>query len=289
MFKCFNGCKSTPFNAFVKNNYPALYSEYKLDILREKTGSTSKKVESDNINTSTIVNDQADTIVRYDISIDTLSEDHEARKYIQERKIPEVAFSRILYTDNFQDWVMNVLKATKYSGNRLPDDKRILLPLKDRKGNIFGVQGRSLDPNSKARYITVKKHDKYPKIFGLENIDDTKPILSVEGPIDSLFLPNCIAFCGGDVNVPINVPPENVYVILDNEPRSKDTVIRMRNAIQKGYNVMFWNVPTQFKDINDMIKKGGYSVRDILKMIKHDSRRGAAATVSLSLWKRCNI
>lgn len=288
LFKCFNGCEPLPVSAFIKNNYPGLYSEYKLDLLREKTGSERPKLESDNINTSTVVNDPIE-VIQYDISIDRLSADHEARKYIQGRKIPEVAFSRILYTENFQDWVLNVLKATKYSGSRLPDDKRILLPLKDRKGNIFGVQGRSLDPNSKARYITIKKHDKYPKIFGLENIDITKPILAVEGPIDSLFLPNCIAFCGGDVNVPLNVDASRVYVILDNEPRSKDTIKRMKTAISKGYNVMFWKVPSIYKDVNDMVKLGGYEPRDILKMVKQDSKHGAAATATLSTWKRCTI
>ena len=34
------------------------------------------------------------------------------------------------------------------------------------------------------------------KIFGLNRIDKSKPIYVVEGPIDSLFLDNCVAVAG---------------------------------------------------------------------------------------------
>lgn len=284
-YKCHNCGASMSFGKFLNTQYPSLHKEYKLDILKESS-SFQKKPEEKNINNLTEAKESTLEKIEYSVSIDTLDKNHIARKYIEGRKIPESAFPRILYTENFQSWVLNVLKAEKYSGNRLPKDKRILLPLQDKDGNIFGVQGRSLEENSKSRYITIKKNDRLPKIFGLERIDTTKPVFAVEGPIDSLFLPNCIAFCGGDVNVPLRVNPENVYVLLDNEPRSKDTISRMENAIEKGYNVMFWQISSVYKDINDMIQKGGYSVRVILTMIKRDSKKGIRAKLALASWKQ---
>ena len=63
---------------------------------------------------------------------------------------------------------------------------------------MFAVQGRALS-QSDLRYITVRIDEQYPKIYGLDRVDISKPIYVVEGPIDSLFVDNCIAVAGGDL------------------------------------------------------------------------------------------
>ena len=40
--------------------------------------------------------------------------------------------------------------------------------------------------------------DDVPLIYNIQNVDKSKTIYAVEGPIDSLFLPNCIAVSGSD-------------------------------------------------------------------------------------------
>jgi hypothetical protein len=293
-YSCKNCSIGKNFNNFLRDNFSALYTEYKLEKIKE-FGSGHNSVS---INNSTSTSNGGSHLslfdeeieeeeVQYDITVASLPDTHPAKIYCLRRAIPTIALQRILYTDNFKDWVINVLKAEKYKKRNLPKDARILLPLRRTNGNIIGVQGRTIAANSNTiRYITIKKNDLDQKIYGLEFIDDTKPIFGVEGPIDSLFLPNCIGFCGGDVKVPLDVDPANVYAVLDNEPRSKDTVARMRSAIEKGFNVMFWDVNTEYKDINDMIQKGGYSVKEILSMIKRDSRRGMSAYAELVRWKK---
>lgn len=131
--------------------------------------------------------------------INTLPLDHPAVVYIKSRKIPERIWSELEYTDNFKDWLLSI--TDKYANRPMPKDKRIILTLKDKKGKVFGVQARSINPLSKLRYITIKFDDNMPKIFGLDRLNTALPYLIVEGPIDSLFLPNAIAICGGDVSL----------------------------------------------------------------------------------------
>jgi predicted ATPase len=50
------------------------------------------------------------------------------------------------------------------------DEGRIIIPFKDKEGNVFGFQGRSLS-SSGLRYITVLLEEGQPKIFGLNTIE----------------------------------------------------------------------------------------------------------------------
>lgn len=301
-FNCKNCSASMSFKNFLRTQFPAQYSEYKLDLLKEAGGIRVDKSEEktpdfqqgsiqDKLNNITSKEQAQSEPVKKDgiVTIDSLPDGHIAKSYCRSRRIPEAKFSELLYTSNFKDWVVNVLGAKKYAKRYLPWDERLLLPLRNRKGDIIGVQGRALDKSAKIRYITIKKRDLDPKIFGIDKLNLEQPVFVVEGPIDSLFLPNCIAVCGGDLNIPLPVEKENVYCLFDNEPRSKDTITRMENAIKRGYNVMFWDIPTNYKDINDMILHGGYTARDILTGVKKNSHRGLRAQAALKNWKLANI
>ena len=62
------------------------------------------------------------------------------------------------------------------------------------------------------------------KIFGLERVNYTQHIFVVEGPIDSLFLDNCIAAGGADLTLDSKIDPSKVTYIFDNEPRNKEII-----------------------------------------------------------------
>ena len=301
-YSCKNCSASMSFKNFLRTQFPEYYSEFKMDLLKEAGGIRVDKTEEkepdfnqdeiqDRLNKLTSSEQAQTDVVKPNgiITIDSLPDNHIAKSYCRNRSIPENKFNELLYTSNFKKWVVEVLGAKKYAKRHLPWDERLLLPLRNRKGDIIGVQGRALDKSAKIRYITIKKNDLDPKIFGIDKLNLEQPVFVVEGPIDSLFLPNCIAVCGGDLNIPLPVEKENVYCLFDNEPRSKDTITRMENAIKRGYNVMFWDIPTQYKDINDMVLKGNYTVRDILTGVKKNSHRGLKAQAALKHWKLANI
>ena len=77
-------------------------------------------------------------------------------------------------------------------------------------------------------------------------------MFAVEGPIDSLFLDNCIAVAGAD----FNKLPLDYTIIFDNERRNKELLKQIDKTIDRGYKVVLWPDNVKEKDINDMILSG---------------------------------
>ena len=51
----------------------------------------------------------------------------------------------------------------------------------------------------------------------------------------------------------LKIQPQQCTMIFDNEPRNKEIVKRMINAVNKKYNVAVFPNTLKYKDINDMI------------------------------------
>ena len=122
------------------------------------------------------------------------------------------------------------------------------------------------------------------KIFGLERVNMADNIKIVEGPIDSLFLNNCLAMGGADMFFD-RVPPEQVTYIFDNEPRNKEIVNRMYKVIEKDFNIVIWPDNIQLKDVNDMIMNG-MSVPEVEDIISKNTYRQLSALTKLTHWKK---
>jgi hypothetical protein len=278
-FKCHNCGISTSFSKFLKDHYPHLHKEYRLEKFKESTGQVATKV-------SKVALEELEEVIvtPKTTSIQSLPHDHKARLYVHRRMIPEDRYDDIGYTENFAQWVIENTDDDKYK--KLPKDERIIFELRDINGKLFGVQGRALNPAARVRYITIKFDENKPKVFGAENLNTTQPIYVTEGPIDSMFLPNAIAICGGDVSMSLSfLRGKDVIIALDNEPRSKDTVSRMDAAISQGFSVCFWKIDPSIKDINDMILSG-FTQQYITDHIRQNSFSGIRAKVALSMWKK---
>ena len=113
-------------------------------------------------------------------------------------------------------------------------------------------------------------------------MDLSRRIYVVEGPIDSLFIDNCLAVAGADFN---HLQLEDVTVVLDNEPRSREIIKRMENLIDTGYALVIWPHSIQQKDINDMIL-AGMSSGEVEETIKQNTHHGLEAKMKLAAWKR---
>jgi hypothetical protein len=108
----------------------------------------------------------------------------------------------------------------------------------------------------------------------------------VEGELDSLFLQNCIA--SGDsslVQTAENISTENIVLIYDNEPRNKEIVKLMTDAIKLGHNVVIWPNTIEQKDINDMVK-AGLSPSEIEDIISNNTFKGLEAQTKFIFWKK---
>ena len=89
-------------------------------------------------------------------------------------------------------------------------------------------------------------------IYGQERLDINKKIYCVEGPLDSLFLPNCLATAG------LNFKELKLghIIVLDNERRNVQIVDALKKVIANGYSVCIWPDNLNEKDINEMIMNG---------------------------------
>jgi len=266
-FKCHNCGASMSFNNFVKHIDPTLHKQYTLEKFKEGHTGRNFVVEAPKL-------EFTKPVFKSKLDLPKATENLLSRKYLENRELDPEKF---YYTDKFKEWT-NTKKQTFDSTYR--DEPRIIIPMYDRDKNLIGFQGRSLVPNS-VKYITVMLDDDFPKLYGLERIDEEKPIYIVEGPFDSTFVENGIAMCGADVDVRSFGWSDYIWV-LDNEPRNREIVNRVAKLIDRGEKVVIWPSNIVEKDINDMVLSG-HNVMSVLKLNTHC---GLQAKIKFNNWKK---
>ena len=276
-FKCHNCGVTRSFTYFLKDRDPPLYDEYVME--RYKEGLTGKGTVTPEPNFTFVKpkfrkKDICDELVK----ISELNTSHRAKKYLINRGINEDTLSKFYYCPDFKRWTNKHKKIYDTTDN---DDDRIIIPLRNSKGELFGYQGRSLDPTSKMRYITVMLDENAPKIYGLEKINTQKPIYILEGPFDSLFMENSVAMCGSDVDIR-TFGWSNYIWVYDNEPRNREIVNRLERSINRGDQVVIWPSNIKEKDVNEMI----LAKHNIYDIIKTNTFSELKAKLKLNLWKK---
>ena len=212
-------------------------------------------------------------------SLSELEAQHPARKIIDRRNLPISSYKDLFLCPEFYKFTNRLIP------NKFPsldgDHPRLLIPFRDEEGEVFAYQGRAFG-NEQPKYLTIKLQER-DKIFGLDKIDKRKEVLVVEGPLDSLFLDNCIAVAGADVpNLDCDFT-----VVFDNEPRNKELLKQVEKAINRGHKICLWPEGMEYKDINDMIL-GGYTKEEIHDLIKHNTYQGTTATLWFTKWRKIN-
>ena len=212
-------------------------------------------------------------------SLEELQDDHPARKIIDRRNLPISSYKDLFLCPEFYKFTNKLIP------NKFPsldgDHPRLLIPFRDEEGEVFAYQGRAFG-NEQPKYLTIKLQER-DKIFGLDKIDKREEVLVVEGPLDSLFLDNCIAVAGADVpNLDCDFT-----VVFDNEPRNKELLKQVEKAINRGHKICLWPEGMEYKDINDMIL-GGYTKEEIQDLIKQNTHQGVTATLWFSKWRKIN-
>ena len=223
-------------------------------------------------------------------SISELAETHPARRLGEAREIPEYFLASDLYLcESFYKFT-NTLIENKFPS--LNDDHpRLIIPFRNEEGEIFAYQGRAFGKEI-PKYITIKLDEDTDKIYGLDRVDKDKQICVVEGPIDSMFIDNCIAVAGADFSKPLSIGGRlmqngELTIIFDNEPRNKEICKQIEKTISQGRKIVIWPDTMKEKDINDMIL-AGYSKKDIQQIITNNTFQTASASLRFAEWRKIN-
>ena len=290
-YKCHNcGC-SMYFRTFLKLTFPSVYKRYILESMKlEGKEFQQVKKESFDLNllksTKTIKPKHTDRKLEGLIRLDKLPKNHHCLSYVESRKIPKLMYPYLYYVEDFNSYI-NKLIPNKIRSKTKED--RLVIPYFDKEGVMYALQGRSLNPYSSLRYITVKFNESMPKIYGIDRLDTNKQILCVEGPIDSMFLPNALAVSGSSYGSEfLTELKKKITIVPDNEPYNKEVAKSIEDAIKKGFKVCLWRRNLDFKDINDAILKG-YTQEDLLRIIEEDTISGFSGEIRFKMWKSGKI
>jgi hypothetical protein len=285
--KCHNCDYSATLSWLLKTLDPNLYKQYTFEVLKE-TGVSHGRTHAHADAPAHAPVRREDKILSLLPRLDSLPNDHPAVMWATKRRLPKESLSRLYYSENYGEWAKNIDPDVQAG-----DDERIVIPILDTDGKVVGAQGRiigsSKPDRSTIRYLTVKADKDAGKTwYGLDRCDPKKQVIVVEGPLDSLFLDNCVAMVGlsDATNIPEELKDSDLIYALDNEPRNKQVGEAMERLLEDGHKVCVWSEKFRgLKDINDMVLAGNGRTNIQYDIIRN-SFSGLAGHIALKRWAK---
>ena len=290
--KCHKCGYSTSMGNFMKHHFPDLYKEFVVTRYQEtaKSHIPHKNIQEvlefkPSVKTMELMGKNDNKLTDSNVDklkpCENLKDSHPVAKLLIKRKIPRDKWNLLYYVTQFKKYTNSVLPGKfKDTGN---DHPRLIIPFFNEHGKMFAFQGRAFG-DEQPKYITIKLDDS-ERIYGLDRIDPHKPVYAVEGPIDSLFLPNCIAVSGSNFDCDtVRALKSAITLIPDNEPRSKEIVKLIKKHIDLGYKVCMLPHSITTKDINEHVQSG-LSTQELCDIIDKHTYQGAAAQLHFANWK----
>ena len=276
-YKCHNCHVSMTLGSFLKQIDPTLFSEYQVERYKDENAAVVRKPDF-------VPPPMIKPVFKskpFDIpTIASLPNDHYAKQYVMERMIPKEYWNDLYFANDFRMFIEKILPN---NDKKLKDNEpRLVIPFFDQKNILQGLQGRAFG-ESQVRYITYRVEEDMIKVFGLNKVDFTKPIMVVEGPIDSMFLKNSLATMDASLSRIIQLIGDYDYVFVhDNEKRNSEIVKSMRQSINTGKKVCIWPSHIAQKDVNDMVVAG----LNPQNIISQRTFSGPQAMLELEMWRK---
>ncbi|CAB4141240.1 DNA primase [uncultured Caudovirales phage] len=284
IYKCHNCGASIGVANLLKLCFPSYHNAYILEKYKTDYDSFIKK---ESINPSSIKSniDFSKTLdsCEHCTKVVDLPDNHYAKMYVLNRKISKEFFNSMFFTEDFYSFV-HYFCPESYP-NLEKNDSRLIIPFFSKDNKLIGFQGRSFTANKKLRYITIKFQESDKLIYGLERFSFLDIGYVVEGPIDSTFLPNCLASANSDLESVCQHVASDLVLIYDNEPRNKEIVKLLNSAINNKRKVVIWPKTIEQKDLNDMVMSGT-SKNDLLSIIQKRTFSGLNALLEFNQWKK---
>ena len=289
LYRCHNCGVGTNVANLLKQVDPSLHGEYTFEKYKSGESNTifhkSNTAPTFNIPSPRFGKVEKQRIFDHAEWVSELQSGHFCLNYAQNRSIPEEHYDKLLFTSKYRQFIDALVPN---HGKTLADDARLVIPFYDVNGELVAVSGRALETSEeKLRYVTVRTNDSDDKlIYGMDRVNLNQTVYLVEGPLDSLFITNCLA--SGDANLSLtakNISAKNKVLIFDNEPRNKEVCKLIEKAIKLGEDVVIWPDTIEGKDINEMILNG-FSPDEIKGIIDSNTFRNLEAIAKFTFWKR---
>jgi predicted RNA-binding Zn-ribbon protein involved in translation (DUF1610 family) len=285
-YNCHNCGVGLSLGNLLKHIDPSIHKEYLMErYVSGKTNSRNVANAVFNISPPKFDKVSKQKIFEHAEWISNLPEGHFCLDYVRNRQIPTEHYDKLLFTPSYKRFCDALIPS---HGKKIIDDARLVIPFYDEYNELIAISGRALETNDKTlRYVTIRTTDSNSKlVYGIDRVDFEKPVILVEGPIDSLFLNNCLA--AGDANlsqVAKEIGVKSIILVWDNECRNKEIVKMMQDAIGLDYSVAIWPDNLAGKDINEIILNGKTS-DEVEKIISSNVFKGLKAQVQLNNWKK---
>lgn len=288
-FSCFNDACSInkmAFKTFLSRYDPNVFEQFNKEALLEKfskyqVGRKKKKKEISQFSFSSDFYDTLTSPLSELTRVVSLPEDHVAKKYLVKRKIPLQHMWRLFYTENYNKWA-NLFDHSKKRNEDYPDP-RIVIPLFDVNKKFFGAQGRALNELAVAKYSTALADRKIQAVFGLDMVDMSRTFYVLEGPFDSMFVPNSVAQLGSSKG---DIWNGNEVFVLDNQPRHLEIMKIYNKKISSGKKIFIWPSFLEGKDINSCVVDGELLESDIPKVLEENTFQGLEAVAKFNEWRK---
>ena len=197
-YRCHNCGVGTNAANFIKHVDASLHGEYVLEKYKSGTGAanTYHRKSSD---TSRIFTNppkfghiKKRSIIEHGEWLSNLPSGHFCLTYVENRLIPEEHYDKLLFTSNYKAFCDALIPN---HDKKLVEDARLVIPYFNYQNELIAVSGRALETSDRTlRYVTLRTNESTNKlVFGMDRVDLKKRVYLVEGPLDSLFLNNCVA------------------------------------------------------------------------------------------------
>jgi len=284
MFKCHNCDIALPFVALLRRMSPRLYDEMLLEQMRE----APKAIEAPPIVLESPVSD--DQRGAHVFPLNPLASLPAPLSvvwnYVVRRLIGVSAMKRLYATVHARTWLAPLVGMEK-AGRVIDNEPYLVMPMTLPNGEWFGAQLRMI---GRKEYITFRWSHAPLKAFGLDHLKPTENIWIVEGPLDSLFVPNALAILGSDLMGGVRVL-EDAGVLHTNTPRTyvwdcekrnRQILNNMEVVIMLNQSIVIWPKGFQHKDVNDAVLAG----IDVVTLLQQRTFTGLRAQLEFAEWKK---
>ena len=285
-FNCHNCGVGTNLGNLIKQVDPSLHKEYVLERYKSgESGFSNFKSPTFDIPAPRFDKVAKEKHFEHAEWVSKLPSGHFCLVYCTNRRFLSIMVDTLLFTPNYKEFCDALVPN---HGKEITADARLVIPFYDKYNTLIGVSGRALENSDyKLRYVTLRTNESQDKlIYGMDKVNTNELVKIVEGPLDSMFLTNCVG--SGDsalIQTAKLIDAENKVLIFDNEPRNKEIVKLMDDAIKLGYNVVIWPDTMEQKDINEMVM-AGFSPDEIERIISSNTFTGLRAQMKFISWKK---